>query len=342
MRLRDAFVAALLGAATVVPAAMSSPDAAAAGSAGPPRRDYPAAVTGPADRGLTGWSPVFASDFSGDSLPSECGLHDGPHDAPAASYYRPDEVTVADGMLRLSMHRRDFGGRPYTTGGIACRALIQRYGRYEFRAKAPRGSGIDASATLWPSSGVAADATAVELLAAPGAERVVVSNRSAAGNTAKVVPAQVAEFHTYLIEWAPTGIGIWIDDQLAFADGRISTAPRWLSFAVSSGNALAGLPDSATVLPVEFQIDFLRVWAYDPGGAEAGPSGSAGAGGRGGGGPSGAGAPPARAAAPGLRSTLVGHSPWITAGLLPAAGAAAAVLVLRRRRPRRPPSAHRA
>src|SRR5436190_440948 len=99
------------------------------------------AATGPglAPRSPAAWRPLFAADFSDPLVPPECAPFDAPHTAPAASYYRPDEVRVAGGVLHLSLRRRDFGGRPYTSGGIGCVRLAQTYGRYEFHAKVPPG-----------------------------------------------------------------------------------------------------------------------------------------------------------------------------------------------------------
>lgn len=328
--------------------------------AGPASAPAAAAVT-PGDGGLArpvgsliaepaGWVPVFASDFSGGELPRECQRSEGPHGGTAASYYRPDEVSVSDGMLRLSMQRRNFGGRPYTTGGIACHALAQQYGKYEFRAKAPSGAGIDAYATLSPESGAAGEATTVDLLGAPGAERVILTNSlgsevAPAGNPAKVIHAPVATFHTYLIEWAPTGFRVSIDNRVVFADGRISTARRWLGFAVSSGDAITGLPDAATVLPAQFQVDFVRVWAYEPDAAPGGLTGALPDDGRAEVMPGGPAAPDARqsrSASMDLRQVASMHAEWISAILVALVCVGSGVVVLHRRRPRRPPSAHRA
>jgi hypothetical protein len=320
-----------------------------------------------------GWTPVFASDFSGDALPPQCRAYDGPYGGAAASYYRPDEAAVSGGFLRLGIHRRDFGNKPYTTGGMACFSLAQRYGRYEYRAKAPLGAGIDSYMALWPENNAAGDAALIDVLAKPGAERAVLSNRYGAGTTSKTVDGPFSDgFHTFIVEWAPSGFRVLIDGKQQLSDGRASTTRRWFGFAVSSGDSLSGLPDAATTLPAEFLVDFVRVWSYDPGaGKPGGASGASASGGAGGTGAAGIGAdgtgpdvtlaspPSAAGAGQDARTGGVGRSAtssigwrlrrlstvspsWLAAGLAIAAFLGAILLIVHRRRPRRPPSAHRA
>ncbi len=221
----------------------------------------PAVATPPA-----GWRPLFATDFSGAQLPEKCRAYEGPQGGTAASYYQPDEVAVADGLLRLSMRQRTVGDRQYTTGGIGCEELSQTYGRYEFRAKAPLGAGIDSYITLWPAEpGNDKDATLIELLARPGNEKAYLTNQYGAGASHVTASGDLSGgFHTYTIEWAPTFFRILIDGTPRLTDSHISIKRKWIGFAVSSGDPLTGVPDASTALPAEFQIDFLRVYAYDP------------------------------------------------------------------------------
>ncbi len=221
-----------------------------------------------------GWRPLFATDFSGTDLPAECESYEGPQGGAAASYFRPDEVAVSDGLLHLTMRRRDAGGRPFTAGGIGCRAVAQTFGRYEFRAKVPAGAGIDSFVTLWPTeSGHDKDATLVEVLARPGAEKAYLTNQYGSGSSQVTAAGQYSDdFHTYTIEWSPSLFRVLIDGTTRMTDAHVSVREKWIGFAMSSGDQLAGMPDAATQLPAEFQVDWLRVYAYDP---QASPIGSA-------------------------------------------------------------------
>jgi hypothetical protein len=36
----------------------------------------------------------------------------------------------------------------------------------------------------------------------------------------------------------------------------------WFGLAISSGDALTGLPDSATVLPASMKVDWVHIYKY--------------------------------------------------------------------------------
>ena len=232
-----------------------------------------------------GWSPVFATTFSNPQLPARCSVYDGPTAGISGSYFRPDEVQVSGGMLRLSIRRRDFAGRPFTAGGVGCYDLAQRYGRYEYRARIAPVAGVDSYLTLWPQEGSDLDATLVEVYAdrnRPGSSPAAhVANGNGAGSTRRSLPALVDGFHEYVVEWAPSGLRVVIDGELAFADSRTSVKYRWFGFAVTTGDTESGLADQDG-LPAEFLIDWIRVYAYDPdapespGDASLSPSGVGG------------------------------------------------------------------
>lgn len=280
-----------------------------------------------------GWALAFASDFSDAALPAGCAAFDGPHAGPSATHYRPDDVTVSEGYLRLAIRRRDFAGRPYTSGGVGCFRQVQQYGRYEFRAKAPVGAGLDSYVTLWPAqAGADRDASLVEILARPGDERLYLSNEHGTGESHRDLPGRYSDdFHTYLIEWAPTGYRVFVDGRQELADPRVSTRPKWLGFAISTGDALTGLPDAETRLPAEFQIDWVRVWSYDRSAAGSGPSSA-------GGGVAPGDSRPARSIAD---TATAGWSGWLVIAAVASLALALAAVAVRLGRPRRPRSGHR-
>jgi licheninase len=212
-----------------------------------------------------GWRLVRTDDFGGSRLSGIWGTYGGPHGGAAASYYSEDQVVVSGGLLRLRIADRPSGGRRYATGGVGGWNLTQTYGRYEFRARAPRGRGMDAYVTLWPQSQAPQQAALIEILARPGAEKAYLSNEYGSGETNRTVGGRFSDrFHTYAIEWAPRSFRILIDGEVRLSDTRVSRERRWLGFALSSGDPLTGLPDGATRIPNEFQVDWVRFFAYDP------------------------------------------------------------------------------
>jgi beta-glucanase (GH16 family) len=221
-----------------------------------------------------GWRLTWATDFSGSALPSQCASYGGPYDG-GASYWLADEVTVSGGLLRLGIQRRDHGGKAYTTGGVACYKVAQTYGRYEWRARVPPGKGIDSYAALWPIKNTPNQATLAEILGVPGHEVMAVTNEYGSGSTGEHIAGTYAgAFHTYVIEWTPTRFRLLVDGVPRFTSAQVSKVSKSINFAVSNGDVFTGLPDAATTLPAEFQVDRLSVYGYVPG--TAAPTGGSG------------------------------------------------------------------
>jgi beta-glucanase (GH16 family) len=223
---------------------------------------------------------VFAADFSTPTLPAACTPYDGQPGRVSGAYYRPDEVQVSGGMLRLSLRTRAFGDRPFTAGGLGCLKLAQRYGRYEYRARVAPVVGVDSYVALWPFEGSASDATLVEVFAPSGQDdrvpRAHISNSFGSGSNHRALAAGIDGFHDFTIDWVPSGLRVYVDGEVIFTDTRSSGKDRWFGFAVSTGDGDSGLA-AQDELPTEFLIDWIRVYLYDPGGSAAGPPLSAGA-----------------------------------------------------------------
>ncbi|MFI5906854.1 hypothetical protein [Dactylosporangium sp. NPDC051541] len=278
-----------------------------------------------------GWRPVFSNSFDdAGTLPFGCSAYDGAPEGAQASYFRPEAVTVSEGHLRLALHRRTYAGKPFITGELRCVGAAQQFGRYEFRARVPVGAGIESVALLRPVDGAAAQhGSQLEISAKPGAEQAVVSNSDGRATTTNVLPGQFRDWHTYVIEWAPSGFRVFMDGTQRSLDPAVSTEPRWFGFAVTTGDR-AGTPGSSTTLPAEFQIDYLRIWSFEPTDAAAAPAPAAQ--------PSTVDAAAARDFPPFNRH----WSLWLAVAAVVMAAVALFSFVIHKTRPHRPPSSHRA
>ncbi|WP_238019053.1 glycoside hydrolase family 16 protein [Dactylosporangium sp. AC04546] len=265
-----------------------------------------------------GWTPVFSDSFDdAGALPAGCSAYED------GASFRREAVTVSDGRLRLAL-RRASGG--YVTGELRCPGVAQQYGRYEFRARVPVGAGIESTVLLRPVDGAAADhASELSLVAADGQDQAFVSNGDGRGTSTKTLTGKFRDWHVYVIEWAPSGFRVTVDGTERLADPAVSTAQRWFGFAVTTG-ARAGTPGPSTPLPAEFQVDYLRIWAFTPVSSAPPPTAS----------PSivdGSLRPPG---GPTHRWSM-----WLAVAAAAMVGVALVALVIHKTRPHRPPSSHR-
>jgi beta-glucanase (GH16 family) len=219
----------------------------------------------PTSAAAPGWRLAFSTDFTGGSLPKGCGTYGGPY-AGGATFWDEEHVQVAGGLLRIVIEKKSQGGMPYTAGGMGCWDHAQTYGKFEWRARVPVGKGIDSYATLWMArQGDDNNESLIEILGTPGAETMAVTNGYGSGKVGEHIAGRYADgFHTYTIEWLPDRFRVVVDGVAKFSSARVPKVPKWLGFAVSNGDNYAGLPDAATVLPAEFQVDWARVYAYVP------------------------------------------------------------------------------
>ncbi|MDG6104786.1 glycoside hydrolase family 16 protein [Dactylosporangium aurantiacum] len=290
------------------------------------------------------WTPVFSESFDDPgALPPGCAAYDGVADGTLggaggeggggaeASYFRPEAVTVSGGRLHLALHRRAYGGRQFVTGELRCLGAAQQFGRYEFRARVAVGAGISSVAMLRPvDEPPGQDASQLEITARPGGEQGLVRNGTGAQTSVRPLPGPFSDWHAYTIEWAPTGFRVLVDGKERAADPGVSTRHRWFGFAVTTGGpgtqGSPGTPGPSTALPAEFEVDYLRVYAYAPDSPL-----------------------PAGAAQPSTVHNAVPGSPgghrwslWLAVVATAMAAVALFAFVLRKTRPHRPPPAHRA
>lgn len=124
----------------------------------------------------TGWGLVWADEFNGTELdrnkwkPEESCWGGGNQERQCYTD-RPENVSVADGVLHLKARKEKFSGpdrppeiadtpnpkktQPYTSGKIRTLGLASwKYGKIEFRAKPPKGQGTWPAVWMMPAGNV--------------------------------------------------------------------------------------------------------------------------------------------------------------------------------------------
>jgi beta-glucanase (GH16 family) len=192
-------------------------------------------------------------------------------------YYtnRLENAVVSGGVLKINAIRENFSGSNFTSARLVSKDKFSfKYGKVEVSAKLPAGVGTwpaiwmlgtDISTVSWPACGeidimehVGKDLNKIyATLHYPGR-----SGGSADGNT-KIISNATTEFHKYSLDWSPTAIKIYVDDQLIHTVPNSAAIPFNHDFFfilnVAMGGNFAGLVDAAFT-NASMEIDYIRVY----------------------------------------------------------------------------------
>ena len=255
-------------------------------------------VAGAAD-GLSapdGWKLVFQDEFDGPALSAEKwnALVREQSKHGELQYYVPDDVYVESGTLRLRSRVRDFGSQHYTSGRVDTSGKFAPiYGRFEIRARLPRGRGLWPAHWLYPQNRDWAMERLMAKAIADGDERLIpearpwyteidimeflghetnvvygtlhyysfTGEKKSSSGTLRNETDYSKDFHLYALEWDPDEIRWFVDGQLIHStrDG-VPHAPHYLILNSAVGGSWPGNPDATTVFPQFHDIDYVRVY----------------------------------------------------------------------------------
>ena len=253
------------------------------------------------------WKLVWSDEFDVPGAPSTDNwtLEEWPprvvNSEDQAYTLRPKNVRVEDGLLVIEAHRERWNEAEYTSGRMHSSGKQDfLYGRFEARAKVPRGVGTWAAiwmlpsdpftyATMcndvaqwqgnedcdaWPNSGE------IDILEHVGYQmghvHGTVHNRAYyfinwQQRKGRVLVDDVAdEFHVYAMEWSPHRIDVFIDETPYFSyvnEGKgWETWPydypfHWiLNLAIGGDWGRAGGPIDNEIFPQRMLVDYVRVY----------------------------------------------------------------------------------
>ena len=242
------------------------------------------------------WELVWSDEFDGDSLDaakwsyqmgtgSEYGLEGWGNNE--LQYYRPENVTVADGMLRITAKKENYEGMKYTSGRIRTRKKGDWVnGRFEFRAKMPVGQGLWAAIWMLSTSesyGGWAASGEIDIMEYLGHETKKVHGtlhfgrewpyNEFKGTSYNTYGTSFSEdFHEFVLEWEVGTMKWYVDGVLYqtlgegdwYTQGKDFPAPFdrqfHLLFNLAVGGNWPGSPDASTNFPQEMMIDYVRVY----------------------------------------------------------------------------------
>jgi beta-glucanase (GH16 family) len=194
---------------------------------------------------------------------------------------RSKNITVKDGNLVITAEKESFSGAEYTSARLITKGKFQQaYGRFEARMKLPWGQGIwpafwmlgaDIETNPWPGAGE------IDIMEYRGQNPSILigtvhgpgySGGQSIGKSYTLKNARFdTDFHIFGVEWGPKYINFYVDNvlynQITPADvpGEwVFNKPFYLLLNLAVGGNFVGSPNSETVFPQTFLIDYVRVY----------------------------------------------------------------------------------
>lgn len=263
------------------------------------------AVRHPRSRGPE-WRLTWADEFDGTTLDTDDWSYDiwparKVNDEDQAYTSRPRNVRLEDGLLVIEAHREDYDSARYTSARVHTNGKHDfLYGRFEIRAKLPRGKGTwpaiwmlpsdpfryatqceagtdwqgNADCDAWPNSGE------IDILEHVGYQmghvHGTVHNEAYywakwEQRKGRILLADPADaFHVYVLEWGPQRIDIFVDETLYFT--YVNEGDGWRSwpydhpFHLILNQAVGGMWGRAgggiddSIFPQRMLVDYVRVY----------------------------------------------------------------------------------
>ena len=259
----------------------------------------------------SGWNLAWSDEFNGTTVdPStwtyDIGTGTGPGQPGTGwgnnelEYYtsRTNNVYEAGGMLHIVARQEsnyNGSGADYTSARLLSQGLVsQKYGRIEWSAKLPLGTGCwpalwllgsDITTVSWPGCGE------IDMMENRGSDPTIVQSSTHSGGNGgsdgygddggvyQFISGEetnaAAGFHTYTMDWSTNAIMFYTDGHLLATVKNWSSSvgsypvpfnqPFFFIMNLAIGGSYLGWPsessvNSGTAFPVEMDVDYLRVY----------------------------------------------------------------------------------
>jgi beta-glucanase (GH16 family) len=238
---------------------------------------------------VPGWELTWHDEFDGNAIDTDKWVPLDRQDSHnnEKQYYKPEQVAVVDGNLRITATNQPIANKQYRSGLITSKNLFGP-GRYEARIDLPTSQGMwpafwmNANQTQWPTAGE------IDILENRGSQPDLVSsayhwqvdpNAPCCGQHQYTFKEYIDDdqpvdfhsgFHTYAVEWDPNVLRFYVDGNLYHVVGETPNRPIFevakniiLNLAV--GGDFGGDPNTSSVFPQTMLVDYVRVWQRQTG-----------------------------------------------------------------------------
>lgn len=200
-------------------------------------------------------------------------------------WYRPENISVDGGLLRLTAQRRTVKGHEgrlldYTSGMVTTgrdydelprpSRMRFRYGHVEVKAKIPAGKGFWAAVWLLPETRQSRPEIDIMEVLGDSATKLRMhyhyidraGEKRSAGKDVKA-PNLAADWHVYGVTWDKDLIAWYLDGREVwrYTDAAtISGEDMYLLLNLAVGGEWPGPPTKKTKFPSDYLVDYVRVW----------------------------------------------------------------------------------
>jgi beta-glucanase (GH16 family) len=195
-----------------------------------------------------------------------------------AESYNASSITATSGVLTISATPSPNQPLPYTSGLITTQySFSQTYGYFEIRAQLPAGAGLWPAFwllpadTSWPPEIDAMEAFGDINVANGEGGRTMIHYASHTPPDNQICGAWydtgvdvTAGFHTYGVDWEPSGITYYFDGT-PYASCPANPAANkpfyiLIDLAVGGVGSWPGVPSATNTWPAEMKIDYVRAY----------------------------------------------------------------------------------
>lgn len=234
-----------------------------------------------------GMTLVWQDEFNGTALDSRYWTFEQGNGANGwgnneLQFYREENTKVNGGYLTITARKENFSGREYTSSRIKTQdKKTFLYGRVDFRAKLPKGQGIwpafwalgaNITTVNWPLCG---EIDIMEMVGGgAGKDNTVHGTVHYEDGGHKYIGKSYTlpsgdfydKFHVFSLVWTETSLKWYIDNQEYYTFDSSSAAtdefrkPFFLLINLAVGGNWPGSPNSSTVFPQKYIVDYVRVF----------------------------------------------------------------------------------
>ncbi|MDH7446759.1 carbohydrate-binding protein [Aquimarina sp. 2201CG14-23] len=214
---------------------------------------------------------------NGDGCPTLCGWGNAEE-----QWYQPENTTVQNGNLVITTRNEAAGGKQFTSSKlITSGKFSSRYGRYEASIKLPSAGGIWPAFWMLPENGNWPFTGEIDIMESQHKNPESIGGTVHYSNggwqyNGREFDAGLdlsAGFHEYAVEWEPTEIRWYVDDQLYHTVTPANTVDPWpfsegawyiiLNVAVGGpGTPYTGnISPTPADYPTQMEVDYVRVYS---------------------------------------------------------------------------------